>query len=108
MRALVDHVPRTAKVFVLAMAFPDHKIKNVIAWAQVVADTIEGQIRAEGTELGVVQPWLQRFITGFTRAAESKQIAVDQRWFDGTLADPKAKLEVRIPMSMFRAAAGNQ
>ena len=108
MRALIGNVPGTATVFALALAFPERKIKNVIGWAQIAGDTLEGQIRAEGTELGVVQPWLQGFIDGFTGAAESKQIMVDQRWFDGTLADPKGKLDIRIPVSMFRAAAGGR
>ncbi|MDB4962564.1 MAG: hypothetical protein JWP01_2563 [Myxococcales bacterium] len=104
MRTLIGHVPATANVFYLAMAYPDHKIKNLIGWAQIVGDAIEMQMRAEGTEPGVVQPWLQTFIDDFNAGAEAKHIPVDHRWFNGTLAEPVGKIEGRLPMSVFAAA----
>lgn len=102
MRALIGQVPAHAKVVFLAMAFPERKIKNLIGWAHIAEDVAHLTVRAEGDEPGVVQPWLQGLIDGFNNAAAAKQIPVDHRWFEGTLAEPVGTIEGRIPISIFR------
>jgi len=101
-RGLVAQVPANASAFLLSAGFPERKIKNVVLWLRAENEELQVMIRAQGTEAGVVKPWLHATVEGFKKAAIAKNITVDDAWVKETLAEPIGTVEIRVPVSVFR------
>ncbi|HVV87626.1 MAG TPA: hypothetical protein VHE35_31510 [Kofleriaceae bacterium] len=97
LRTLAARVPADAFLFMLAGAYPDHQIRDVVLWVRTVPDGFEVHAQAEGTAPGAARRWLASLVGGFVDAAKARSVAVDERWFVSSGTEPQAVLDVHLP-----------
>src|SRR3569623_1420762 len=102
---LLAKVPRTAKGWFVALGIPAYRMRNIIAWLDLMSDGFQITLQFDSTTRDEAGVEAARVVEGFKEAARGNGVKVEDSWFDIKSTPTSASVVAKLPIAAFGAAA---
>lgn len=102
---LLAKVPRTAKGWFVAIGIPAYKMRNIVAWLDLMSDAFQITLQFDSVTRDEAGVEAARVVEGFKEAARGNGVKVEDSWFDVKSTPTSATVVAKLPISAFGAAA---
>jgi len=102
---LLAKVPRSAKGWFVALGIPAYKMKNIVAWLELMSDGFELTLQLESTTKDEAGVEAARVVNAFKDAMRGNGVKVEDSWFDIKSTPTAATVTARLPTAALGAAA---
>ncbi|HET9990329.1 MAG TPA: hypothetical protein VFQ65_17480 [Kofleriaceae bacterium] len=98
---LLAKVPRTAKGWFASIGIPAYKMRDIVAWLDLAADSFQITLQFESMTRDEAGVEAARVVEAFKEAARGNGVAVEDGWFDIKSTPTSAIVTAKLPIAAF-------